>query len=155
MAHKYNTPLICTLLLCQVVFLLCWARFGYDKHFSAMLSIFLFFWAVFRLCQAVFSYAGPFSALPTIYLLCWARLGSFKHFSAILGTFASTIKHFSSILSGYSALLSIFLLCWRFLCPTLFLLRWVLCFFFFCLFFCSALQYTAEQNQTRQSRKTT
>ena len=78
-AHKYNTPLIWTSLLCQVVFLLCWGLFGSSKHFSsmpsgfsAMLSIFLSFWAVFPLCQAVFSYAEPFSALPTIFLLCRA-----------------------------------------------------------------------------------
>ncbi len=39
-AHKYNTPLICTLLLCQVVFLLCRALCGSSKHFSAMPSRF-------------------------------------------------------------------------------------------------------------------
>ena len=53
-AHKYNT---CTLLLCQVVFLLCWALFDSSGQFPAMPSsvsatpsIFLVFWAVFLLC---------------------------------------------------------------------------------------------------------
>ena len=85
--HKYNTSLICTLLLCRTTFLLCWARlalpsiyrlcrvfFSYAKHFSAILSPFL-------LCQAFFFHADHLFPLPSIFfLLCWALLSSSEHF---------------------------------------------------------------------------
>ncbi len=61
--HTYNTPLICTLLLCQVVFLLCWALFDSSKHVLAMLSGFL-------LHQAFFFYSGRFFGSANHFLLC-------------------------------------------------------------------------------------
>ncbi len=133
MAQKYNTSLICTLLLCRAAFLLYWACFDSSKHFSAMQSVF------FSYAKHLFSYAETFSALPSIFLqcwslvlfakhfflLCWALLSSSKHFSATLSTsrlFQSFLfyaerclgssKHFSGMLSIWSALPSIFHMCW-------------------------------------------
>ena len=179
-AHKYNTPLICTLLLCQVVFLLCWALFDSSKHFLAMPSgfsaimpsIFLPFWVVFAgffaLCQAVFSYAKHFSALPTIFLLCWAHLGSVKNFPAMLSPFplyqafffytellCRSAKHFSSMLNIFLPYQAFFFYAGCFFCCakhfSAMLVPCLLC----QAFFFHAVQYTAEQKNTRQSRKPT
>ena len=136
--------------------------FRYAKHYSAILSGFSAPPSSLELCWALFCSA-------TIFLLCWARLSSVKHFSAMLSPFRLYQAFFSSILSSLSALLSIFLLCWTFFCPTKHfssMLSVVFCSakhlspmlgpFLLCLaLFFYAVQYTAQQKNTRQSRKTT
>ena len=120
--YKYNTPVIYTLLLCQVffsaghvsalpsTFRLCRAVFLLCQAFSSTCIL-----SGFRLCQAVFSYAEPISALSTFFLLCWARLGSVKHFSAILSTFRLYqssffyIERFFRFAKHFSSILNIFL----------------------------------------------
>ncbi len=169
--HKYNTSRICTLLLCRATFLLCWALFGSSKHLSAMPRVFFCYAKHF---SAILS---GISALPSSFQLCWAFFCSANHFSSVLSrsklcqAFFGYAKHFLAlpILSGFTALLSIFLLCWTFCCPTKYFTSML------SVFFCSAkhlsamlnpfllcqalffyaVQYTAEQNNTRQSRKTT
>ena len=88
-----------------------------------MPSIFFYFERFFRLCQSVFSYAEPFSALPTIVLstsrFCQAVFGYAEHFPALAFLFHAercirSAKHCSSMLNIFSALPSIFLLCWVF-----------------------------------------
>ena len=142
-AHKYNTPLVCTLLLRKVVFLLCWALFGSSKHFSVFLlcQAFSFYLEQFFGCTKQFSpMLSPFLVLSTIFLLCWARLGSVRHISTMLSTlrlyqafffyaegFYCSAKLFIGYAEPFSSLPSIFFY---------------------------AVQYTAEEN-TWQSIRTT
>ncbi len=105
-AQKYNTSLVCTLLLCRAAFLLCWACFGSSKHFSAMQSV------LFSYAKHLFSYAETFSALPSIFLQCWSLVSFANHFSSVLSpsqlfrAFFRHAKHFSDF-----AIIS--LLCWE------------------------------------------
>ncbi len=79
MFHKYNTSLICTLLLCRAVF------------FSSLLSTFL-------LCGAFVFNAGGYSSLSKVFLLYRALFFCAELFSSLLcPAFFFSIEHFSSL----------------------------------------------------------
>ncbi len=69
-AHKYNNPLIWTLLLCRAFFFfsLCSPLFGSSRCLSAVSSFLSVLPSVFRLCWALFGSAKHFPSVPCIFL---------------------------------------------------------------------------------------
>ncbi len=140
-------------------------QYSSDMPIAALPSCFSSLLSTFRPLQAIFGYSKHFSAMPSSFQLCWtlfcfdnhfssvlstSRL--VKHFPALLSTFAT--RHFSSILSVFSALLSFFLLRWTFFCPTKhFADICRMCFLLCQAFFFYAAQYTAKQKKTRRTEK--
>ncbi len=112
-------------------FQLCWALFCSANHFSSVLS-------TSRLCQAFFGYAKHFPALPRCYQAFFfytERLfHSAKDFSSMLNIFLSCQTFFFyAERAFFSALPSIFPLCWA--------------------LFCSAKHFSSMPCSTQQNRK--
>ncbi len=85
------------------IFQLCWALFCSVKHFSSMLDTCCF-------CHEFFFCAEHFSALPSIFRPRYTSR-PFQSFLFHAERCIGSSKRFSSVLSGFSALPCIFLLC--------------------------------------------
>ncbi len=122
------------------------------EHFLALPSIFwlcrVFFSAIPR---AFFSYSEPFSVLPSIFLPCWSLVAFAKQVSSVLST-SQLFRAFFGHTKHFSTLPSICLLCWAFVSVLRSIIRlcWALpsflfqaFFFWYAVFFCSAVYFSA------------